>query len=178
MEDKVTLDRKAFKTLASGTRVGILKSLGVRRKTLTEISKEFGMSPSTIKEHMDSLVLAGLAIQIDDGHKWKYYELTRKARDILHPAGTRVYIVLALSLLAIIVTSWDLIRETLLSPAQALRNEALGAAGDSLVQAIPAASGGAVAIPYAHIAALAVFACMFGIALGYMIARRMAVRGF
>jgi DNA-binding transcriptional ArsR family regulator len=177
MEDKVTLDRKAFKTLASGTRVGILKSLGVRRKTLTEISKEFGMSPSTIKEHMDSLVLAGLAVQIDDGHKWKYYELTRKARDILHPAGTRVYIVLALSLLAIIVTSWDLIRETLLSPAQALRNEAFGAAGDSLVQAIPA-SDGVVAIPYAHIAALAVFAGMFGIALGYMIARRMAVRGF
>jgi len=38
-EEKITLDRQTFKILASDTRVDILKSLKVRRKTLSELSK-------------------------------------------------------------------------------------------------------------------------------------------
>ena len=51
-EEKITIDRKTFKTLASDTRVGLLKSLNVRRKTLSELSREHRMSVSTIKEHL------------------------------------------------------------------------------------------------------------------------------
>ncbi len=45
MEDKITLDRESFRTLASKTRVDILKSLDRRRKMLAELSRQFRMSP-------------------------------------------------------------------------------------------------------------------------------------
>ncbi|UCC91990.1 MAG: helix-turn-helix transcriptional regulator [Candidatus Aenigmatarchaeota archaeon] len=67
-EEKITLDKEVFKTLASGTRVDILKSLDVRRKTLSELSKQFGMSVSTVKEHLENLVSVGLIEQMDEGH--------------------------------------------------------------------------------------------------------------
>jgi len=112
-DEKITLDMKSFKALASESRVTILKSLNKRRKMLTELSKELDMSPSTVKEHMVNLSKAGLVVQIDDGHKWKYYELTRAGKDILSPDETRVWVILGLSAVALIFTSWDLIRSSL-----------------------------------------------------------------
>ena len=107
-EEKITLDKQTFKTLASDTRVGILKSLTVRRKTLSELAKEYGMSVSTIKEHLDNLVTAGLIVQKDDGHKWKYYELTRKGRGVLNPEEKKIWILLSLSALAVIAAGFDM----------------------------------------------------------------------
>jgi DNA-binding transcriptional ArsR family regulator len=106
-DEKITLDKKTFKTLASDTRIGILKSLGRRRKTLSELSKEHKMSVSTVKEHLDNLVGAELIIQIDDGHKWKYYELTRKGKAVLNPEEKKIWILLSLSLLAIVAAASD-----------------------------------------------------------------------
>lgn len=106
-EEKITLDRESFRALASDTRVEIIKSLGRRRKMLTELSRQLGMSPSTVKEHMDNLARAGLVVQIDDGHKWKYYELTRKGENILHPSETRVWIILSVSVLGFIASAWS-----------------------------------------------------------------------
>ena len=100
-EEKITLDRESFKVLSSDTRVGILKSLSVRRKTLSELSKEHKMSVSTISEHLDKLVKADLIKQIDDGHKWKYYELTKKGRAVLNPEEKKVWILLSLSLIGL-----------------------------------------------------------------------------
>lgn len=171
MEDKITLDREAFRTLASKTRVSILKSLGRRRKILSELSREFGMSPSTIKEHMDNLARADLVVQIDDGHKWKYYELTPKAREILHPGGSRIYIMLSLSLFAIVVTSLDLLRYSL-----SLAGEAIPS-GDTFARAVESAGPQNLfipQIPYMHILGLVVFTAIFGITLGYIISRKMS----
>lgn len=108
-DEKITIDRKTFKTLASDTRIGILKSLGRRRKTLSELAKEHKMSVSTVKEHLDNLVGAELIVQIDDGHKWKYYELTRKGRAVLNPEEKKIWILLSLSLLAIVAAASDAI---------------------------------------------------------------------
>ena len=99
-DEKITLDKKAFKTLASDTRIGILKSLGVRRKMLSELAKEHKMSVSTVSEHLGKLVDAELIRQVDDGHKWKYYELTRKGKAVLNPEEKKIWILLSLSLLA------------------------------------------------------------------------------
>ena len=180
MEDKITLDREAFRTLASRTRVDILKSLDRRRKMLTELAKQFGMSPSTIKEHMDNLSHAGLVVQIDDGHKWKYYELTSKAREILHPGGTRIYIILGLSLFALVFTTWDLFKSTLSYAASlaARGGELMEAGKDAIGEAAPALGPPttipvAPMLPYTHILGIAVFTAIFGISLGYIIARRM-----
>jgi DNA-binding transcriptional ArsR family regulator len=111
-EEKITLDMKAFKTLASDSRIGILKSLDERRKTLTELSKRFGLSASTVKEHMDKLSEAGLVRLVDDGHKWKYYELTRKGSRILHPGTTKIWVMLAVSIFGAFYMFWDIIRQS------------------------------------------------------------------
>lgn len=103
-DDKIVLDRKSFEALAVDTRVKILKSLKERRKTLTEIAKEEGMSVSGIKEHLAILESVGLIEKIDDGHKWKYYELTKKGREVVGPKEVRVLIVLSTSILALLVS--------------------------------------------------------------------------
>ncbi len=182
MEDeKITLDMKSFKALASESRVSILKSLKRRRKMLTELSRELKMSPSTVKEHLDSLSGAGLVVQIDDGHKWKYYELTRAGKDILDPNETRVWVILGLSAIALVFTSWDLIRTTF--GDWGVKEAARTFAGDMLQSPLNEAAEGAagtaaggiqaaVQIPYPHIIAIGLFAAIFGLSVGYMLARR------
>ena len=103
-EDKIVLDRKSFEALAVDTRIKILKSLKQRRKTLTEIAKEEGMSVSGIKEHLSILESVGLIEKMDDGHKWKYYELTKKGREVVGPKEVKVLILLSTSILALLVS--------------------------------------------------------------------------
>ncbi|MEM4272012.1 MAG: winged helix-turn-helix domain-containing protein [Candidatus Bilamarchaeaceae archaeon] len=109
MEDAITLDRKSFEALAADSRVRILKSLAQRRKTLTELSEEIGLSNSTMKEHLDVLVSAGLAVQMDEGRKWKYYELTKKGKGIFAPPRRelKVLIMLAVSALLVVAAFWN-----------------------------------------------------------------------
>lgn len=103
MEDeKIVLDKESFEALAVGTRVKILKSLKERRKTLSELAKEIGMSVSGIKEYLEILEKTHLIEKIDDGHKWKYYELTKKGKNIVHPQEFRVLVLLTFSIIALI----------------------------------------------------------------------------
>ena len=106
--DKITLDRETFKALAVDTRVKILKILDERQHTLSDLAEELEMAPSTIKEHLDTLVSAGLIKQEDKGMKWKYYKLTLKGRAIINPYEKKVWIVLATSFLALGVTAYSL----------------------------------------------------------------------
>jgi DNA-binding transcriptional ArsR family regulator len=103
-EEKIVLDRKSFEALAVDTRVKILKSLKERRKTLSELAKEQSMSVSGVKEHLETLEGVGLIEKIDDGHKWKYYELTKKGSDIVAPRELRVWILLSISTLALVAS--------------------------------------------------------------------------
>ncbi|MBR9678243.1 MAG: winged helix-turn-helix transcriptional regulator [Nanoarchaeota archaeon] len=105
----LSLDRQSFKVLASDTRVNILKRLGKRRMTLSELSKSFGMSVSTIKEHLDNLSNAGLVDKKDEGRKWKYYELTGKGEGLVKPVRTQFYIVLGFSLLLMFTSVYGII---------------------------------------------------------------------
>ncbi|MFZ5501776.1 MAG: ArsR/SmtB family transcription factor, partial [Candidatus Micrarchaeota archaeon] len=100
MEGKIVLDRKSFEALAVDSRVRILKSLKERRKTLSEVASEQKMSLSGVKEHLETLERVGLIAKKDDGHKWKYYELTKKGMDIVAPRELRVWILLSLSTFA------------------------------------------------------------------------------
>jgi DNA-binding transcriptional ArsR family regulator len=190
-EEKITLDRETFKTLASGTRIGILKSLGVRRKTLSELAKEHGMSVSTVKEHLDNLVGAGLIIQKDDGHKWKYYELTKKGRAVLNPEDKKIWILLSLSAIAMLATGIDM--STGLISRALLSHPAIGASVQDIMRgAEPLAgegkaettlgTGGAAgagagtepaawAVPWLHMALLLVFAAL-AVFFIYRIARK------
>jgi len=85
MDHNVVLDEKSFKALSADSRVSILKNLTDRRRTLTELSQKLDLGGSTIKEHCEILVGADLIKQIDEGRKWKYYELTKKGRQLIQP---------------------------------------------------------------------------------------------
>jgi DNA-binding transcriptional ArsR family regulator len=105
-EGKIVLDRKAFGALAVDSRVKILKALSERRKMLTELSAELKLSASSTKEHLDTLVEAGLIEKFDEGHKWKYYSLTKKGSGIITPGREiRVWVVLGLSIIGMLASS-------------------------------------------------------------------------
>jgi DNA-binding transcriptional ArsR family regulator len=178
MEDKITLDRESFKSLASETRVTILKSLDRRRKMLTELSKELKMSPSTVKEHMENLCAAGLTVQMDEGHKWKYYELTGKGKNVLHPEYTKIWILLSISVLAMIGIFADLFIRGSSVLAFASREVATGVGEMDKIAAPPAmespmaqtvGEGAAQAIPYFHIIGLIIFAVILGSCVAYLV---------
>lgn len=109
MDNKITLDRKTFKALASDTRIEILRKLEERQQTLSDLALEFDMAPSTIKEHLDKLVEANLIKIVDKGMKWKYYKLTRKGHKLLNPYETKVWIVLGTAILGLFVSLYKII---------------------------------------------------------------------
>jgi DNA-binding transcriptional ArsR family regulator len=143
MEDRIVLDRKAFEALAAESRVKILKSLKQRRKTLSELSKELGMSVSGTKEHLQNLENAELIIKMDDGHKWKYYELTKKGKEVVGPKEIRVWILLSISSIAFIISIFSLlslgVAEVQTAPQFAM-DEVSG--GDAILEADSYASKG------------------------------------
>lgn len=139
MEDKITLDRETFKALAIDTRVNILKKLDERfQLTLTDLAGELDMAPSTIKEHLDKLVSAGLIRQADKGMKWKYYRLTSKGKQILNPHEKRVWIILSVSVLALFAAVYRLLLrlEQLASPVWN-QNLIAGEAGEGALRGAP-----------------------------------------
>ena len=96
--DEIVLDKKTFGALAIDTRVNIMKALKERRKTQSELSKELALAQSTISEHLEKMLDAGLIARKQDHHKWIYYELTVKGLQIISPQRTSVF-VFALSLI-------------------------------------------------------------------------------
>jgi DNA-binding transcriptional ArsR family regulator len=187
MEDKITLDRKAFKVLSSDTRVDILKYLGKRRMTLTELSKRLGMSASTVKEHLGNLSEAGLVEQKDDGHKWKYYELTRKGKGILSPMDNRVFLVLASSM-AVMLGSlysmftrvpqsriWANTKDYFAPTADILENDGAAGAAPPVPQAVAEEAAntiGTVALPVLEITLIFVSILLIMVSLGYIVRKK------
>ncbi len=107
--DKVKIDRKALFTLASETRIEILKKLDERRMTLTELSKELNISKTAVKEHLDKLVEAKLVEKVDEGRKWKYYELTKVGKRILHPESrTKIILLISSAIASVLVGLFEL----------------------------------------------------------------------
>ncbi len=60
------------------TKEQIIRMLGDRNKTLTDISEALDLAPSTVSQHLRELVDSGQIRQVGDRpRKWKYYELNR-----------------------------------------------------------------------------------------------------
>jgi len=104
MEEKITIEKDVFKALASDTRINILKTLGTRRHTQSELAVTLSLSVPTVKEHLDAMERAGLVKPIDEGYKWKYYELTEKSKCILDPERKKVWILLGFWIAAAVGT--------------------------------------------------------------------------
>ncbi|MFO7967927.1 MAG: helix-turn-helix domain-containing protein [Archaeoglobaceae archaeon] len=60
----------------------LLKSLGKRQMTLTELSKELNISKPSAKAHLERLVEQGLVERVEEGRKWIYNELTTKGKQV------------------------------------------------------------------------------------------------
>jgi DNA-binding transcriptional ArsR family regulator len=103
-EKKIVLDSSSFKALASETRVLMLKELGKKRSTASEIAKALGISVQAASEHLENLRIAGLVERADEGRKWIYFTLTEKGQAVLHPdKGKRLWVLL--SLFVVIIAS-------------------------------------------------------------------------
>jgi predicted ArsR family transcriptional regulator len=64
------------------TKTAILTSLETHKRTLTDISKQLSLSPSTVKQHLEELRMMGM-VQFVEGthlHRFKYYEAVPGAR--------------------------------------------------------------------------------------------------
>lgn len=83
--DQIDMGRKDIKALSSDTRVEVLKVLSKSRKIAADLAKILDVTPSTMAEHLEKLEEAGLVQRIEDGHKWIYYEITRKGRNVIEP---------------------------------------------------------------------------------------------
>jgi len=100
---KVTLNRDAFKALASDTRLDIIRTLDGKKMSLTELSKATTLNKATLHEHLNKLTEAGLVKRLQrEGHKWVYYKLSWKGESLLHPENTKIVIVFAAAFTALI----------------------------------------------------------------------------
>lgn len=98
----VKLSQKTFKALANSTRIAILKQLDKRKFTQSELSENLGFAVPTIKQHIFDLEKADLVLVVDEGRKWKYVELTKNGKAILHPEEKKIWILLGTLSVAII----------------------------------------------------------------------------
>jgi DNA-binding transcriptional ArsR family regulator len=102
-EESVTLDTESLKALSSEARGKILMALDKKRMTLSDLSRELNLTKPTLKEHLDKLESTQMVRKEDEGRKWKYYSLSRKGRQILHPGLTRFKILFSFSLSMILI---------------------------------------------------------------------------
>lgn len=166
--DEITLTSAEFKALASDTRTGIIKILGNRNHTLSELSKKMSLAAPTVKQHLSVLEQAGLVACIDEGRKWKYYSLTKKGKKIVQPeTPTSVLIVLALSALGMLAVLYAILSSTVWQIPQyaaVAKNAMENAPADKLLSAAgsetakPAAEALQGVAPAANIAPLAIAA--------------------
>jgi DNA-binding transcriptional ArsR family regulator len=100
---KVTLNKDAFKALASDTRLEIIRTLDGKKMSLTELSTATSLNKATLHEHLSKLQDAGLIKRIQrEGHKWVYYKLSWKGESLLHPENTKIVIVFAAAFTALL----------------------------------------------------------------------------
>lgn len=100
---KVTLDKHAFKALASETRLDILKTLDGKPMNLTDLAKNTKLNKATLHEHLKKLTDTGLVKKKQrPGHKWVYYTLSWKGESLLHPENTKIVILFTISLCSLI----------------------------------------------------------------------------
>lgn len=101
------ITKGVIKALASDTRLEILKGLAKRRKIAADISKQMKLAPSTVNEHMKILEEAGLIRRKETGHKWIYFEITEKGRNLVQPRSPVEFIImLSLGVVMVLVGSF------------------------------------------------------------------------
>lgn len=145
MEEKVTIDMGTLKAIVVESRLNILKLLSEKSYTLTDIANLLEMKPSTVKEHLDILVKAGLITKEETERKWKYYSLTFKGKMIAKPMEVKIMFMFAVTSIASIAAAAYflkqlMVQKTMMDIGQtALRGIAEKASEPALLSAAPVA---------------------------------------
>ena len=124
MEEKILIDKETLKAIAVDTRLNILKLLFKKKYTLSDISGILGLGNSTIKEHLDILLKAGLIKKEDTERKWKYYSLTFKGKRLIEPREIKVLFAFITTLIAAVGMAFVFAKNFLMKGAQTFAAEA------------------------------------------------------
>lgn len=84
--------------IAVPSRFRLLKLLGERRATLSELHGRTGLAKSTVHGHLHVLEKAGLVTRHEDERKWVYHALTPLGRSIAAMDPLRLVVVLGAAL--------------------------------------------------------------------------------
>ena len=101
-------DRESLRALSVGTRRDIVKLLGQRPHTASELAKVLHKHVTTVTEHLAVLESSRFVGRRPTTNKWVYYALTPKGEKLFKPALYSWTIVFALSLLSFGVGAWQL----------------------------------------------------------------------
>lgn len=102
-EEEIKVSKSLLKTLTVDTRTDILKSLGNRPMTASELSRKLNKHVTTISEHLQNLRNSNLVERVErPGRKWVYYRLTKPGKRIFHPRSYRWIFVFAVTFLSFI----------------------------------------------------------------------------
>jgi len=96
-------DEKILKAMVSETRRDIIKTLSNGDRTPSDLSKILDKSKSTVVEHLNKLIGAGLVEKDEkDGRKWVFYGLTRQGESLVSKRPKKLVIMLSTIFLAVI----------------------------------------------------------------------------
>ncbi|OIO25151.1 hypothetical protein COX85_01850 [Candidatus Micrarchaeota archaeon CG_4_10_14_0_2_um_filter_55_9] len=155
----ILLDRESFKALANGTRVELLKKLGGRRATASELSKSLGISVQAAGKHLKKMRCAGL-VNEERRSKWVYYSLTDKGAALLNPQPQKnLWILLGISLLAFAYASQLFLGST---PSPQVAEKVLGEEASNYALDAVAATPIEPTMDYASVAALVIGSICLG----------------
>ncbi len=118
-KEKLVLDQESLKAVTVNTRVQILKILQQKQEILSDIASLLGMSIPTIKEHLEVLEKVGMVNKIEEGRKWKYYDLTEKGKCLLNPDRKRLWLTLSVLIIGVFGTIFLQLQSTLNLPDRA-----------------------------------------------------------
>ena len=127
--DKITLDKRTIRALASETRADILEKIDSGSMTLNKLTDDLNISKPTVHEHLTILIESGLVKKVNRDNKWAYYELTDKGTEILHPHKmTKIIVLLSSAILSFVVGIAGLywfVRSIFIFPEEALNLKAI-----------------------------------------------------
>jgi len=102
-EEKIKVSKSLLKTLTVDTRTDILKCLGNRQMTASELSRKLDKHVTTISEHLQNLKDSDLVERIErPGRKWVYYRLTKPGKDIIRPESHRWVFIISVTFICFI----------------------------------------------------------------------------
>ncbi len=131
-------EEETLKTLNSETRRKIIKELSSGYRTPSDLSRILRKSKSTIVEHLEKLMNAGLVEKKQrPGRKWVFYSLTDRGERLVSPKTNKIIIILSITLLSILAGSFSLfnyLRQPILL-AEPLAEKAVGEGREILIGA-------------------------------------------